>query len=81
MRRIVTVAIGVPGTHPIRNKDDLKDAGSRKVRRYLHGLVGGLNRRGYRFGEGAADNEFVIDFVSLIHQASRVQTHSETSTG
>jgi ABC-type uncharacterized transport system substrate-binding protein len=32
------------------------------VRRYLHGLVGGLNRRGYRFGEGAADNEFVIDF-------------------
>ncbi len=64
MQTIVAVAIGEGFlTFPIRSNSDLKDAGSRKVRRYLHGLVSGLNRRGYRFGTGAANpKHFVIDF-------------------
>src|SRR5215204_2384553 len=58
MQRIVAVAIGAPGRYEIDKTADLKDTGNKKVRRYLHGLVVGLNRRGYKLG-----SDFIIDFV------------------
>ena len=57
MKTIVAVAIGAIGTHVITKKEDLNDAPARKVRRYLHGLVRGLNRRGYKFGADPTNNK------------------------
>ena len=58
MYTIVAVAVGEGFlTFPLRNNNDLKNSGVKKVRKYLHGLVAGLNRRGLRFGP-----DFVIDF-------------------
>jgi ABC-type uncharacterized transport system substrate-binding protein len=57
MKRIVAVAVGVPGTYQIDKREDLSDTGTKKVRRYLHGLVSGLNRRGYKLG-----SDVIIDF-------------------
>lgn len=57
-KRIVAVAMGAQaGNYQIDKTTDLKDAGNKKVRRYVHGLVTGLNRRGYRLGP-----DYIIDF-------------------